>query len=341
MKISRYLTVLFLPVLFCITACSEGKPKETVIENVYATISIDTTYTDAKGFVLASTFHNGKYYVFCGENMYVMKQNGVMESIEKITLHTDLFNQIPDYRIKVEDDGNIIIRYLGYEYDRVFEFNKREWIKVPADNIIYEDESYIIERESYGEFGGLVYFRDKATGAKYEALCPYGIKVNYFQNKYYVTSYLAHLSGFSSIIEIEDPHLLHSASPEQARRTGEIETLPYIQDNKEFLKKGSKVIFNKIGMRIHTTFVHKGRLLIVYTEGNPALYTKQENMVHIAAVTSGELEPVYTFKPKMRMKYDGTLSDGSQFLSFNAEDGDFGFIHITSEKVAIHYMLGR
>jgi len=340
MKINRYLTVVFILVLLYITACSEGKPKETVIENVYATISIDTTYTDIRGYVLSSTFHNGKYYVFCGENMYVMKQNGVAESVESITLITDRVYQVPDYRIKVKDDGNIVIRYIDGKYDRIFDFNSREWLKVPVDNKIYEDDKYIVERESYGEFGGLVYFIDKATGAKYEALCPYGIMVNYFQNKYYVTSYLAHMIDYSSIIEIEDPHLLHSATPEQAQRIRETGFSTYIRDNEEQLWKGSKLIFDKSEIRIHTTFVHKGRLLIVYTE-NTTSYEGQENKVYIAAVTSRELEPIYAFKPKMRMKYNGILSDGSQFLSFNTEDGDFGFIHVTSEKIDIHYMLRR
>lgn len=336
MKTIFYLLFFTFLLLTINTACQN---KVSAIENEYAAITVDTAYTDVKGFVLSSTFHNGKYYVFCGEKLYTMRQNGMLESVENITLLSDHPNGIPDYRIRLRNN-KVQIRRLLQEYDFIFDFATREWMKAPADNTIYEDDNYIISRKSYGEFGGFVYFTDKKTGAKYETLCLCDIMANYFQNKYYITSYLPHKSGFSSIIEIDNPHSLSLATPEKIERMEETYLSTYIDENKEQLHSGSRIILDKSEIQIHATFIHKGRLLAIYTVGSPGIYS-QENSVYIGAITKGELNPIYTFSPKMHVKYEHQLPDEGQFLSFNTQDGVFGFINITPEKISIHYMLNK
>ncbi len=72
----------------------------------------------------------------------------------------------------------------------------------------YEDENYIVTSECHGEFGGEIYFKNKKDGTATVgyATCP--VIINKIDNKYYLTTSLAHLGGFYGFYEIDDPREL-------------------------------------------------------------------------------------------------------------------------------------
>ena len=76
------------------------------------------------------------------------------------------------------------------------------------DSILYEDSIYTVRRTCHGEWGGSIWFRNKTTGVEYAcaATCP--VMVNKINGKYLVITSLAHLVGFSEIIEIQNPEAM-------------------------------------------------------------------------------------------------------------------------------------
>jgi hypothetical protein len=80
---------------------------------------------------------------------------------------------------------------------------ERDFIK--RDTAFFEDETYLVRKTCSGEWGGTIWFKNKISGIEYscEATCP--VIVNKLNGKYYVTSTLAHMFGFSEVIEISRP----------------------------------------------------------------------------------------------------------------------------------------
>lgn len=72
----------------------------------------------------------------------------------------------------------------------------------------YEDDNYKVYCGCVGEFGGAVYFEDKKSGNIHstESTCP--IMIDCRDGVYYITSTLAHLSGFTSLKSIDNPQTL-------------------------------------------------------------------------------------------------------------------------------------
>jgi hypothetical protein len=71
--------------------------------------------------------------------------------------------------------------------------------------VFFEDDAYTVTRTCSGEWGGTIRFTDKKTKIEYscESICPVSVSKN--DGAYIVTSSLAHLSGSTEIITIEDP----------------------------------------------------------------------------------------------------------------------------------------
>jgi len=86
------------------------------------------------------------------------------------------------------------------------------------ETAFYEDGHYIVYRKCRGEWGGVVIFENKQSGNKYicEATCP--VTINRFNDVYYVTNTLHHLSAFTEILEIRNPEKLRSATTEDMLR---------------------------------------------------------------------------------------------------------------------------
>lgn len=71
------------------------------------------------------------------------------------------------------------------------DFTKAGWILI-----------VLVSKSCRGEFGGTIKFKSKKTGIEYccASTCP--VVVNKVSGKYIVTNTLAHMRGFSELIEI-------------------------------------------------------------------------------------------------------------------------------------------
>lgn len=132
----------------------------------------------------------------------------------------------------------------------------------------YEDENYIVKDSCRGEFGGFVYFINKETKKVNvtSATCPSSLlKIN---GKFYLTTSIAHMSGFSAIYEITDPNELTEFK---------------ITDSEEvkFFKKksdtGTKKLYESIGRTILLTFLYNNELYFITSDSDGTFLTKRKN----------------------------------------------------------------
>lgn len=113
----------------------------------------------------------------------------------KISVPKDLTNSYRDLFIK--NDSIFAVEYWNkntYYYNE----QKKQFIKSKqAEDIIFENEEYIIYSADFGEFGGYTWFKEKESKMEF-ALQMYFNDVSLFDNKFI-------LSNSNLIIEIADP----------------------------------------------------------------------------------------------------------------------------------------
>lgn len=142
------------------------------------------------------------------------------------------------------------------------------------EGFLYSDSKYEIWSTCDGERGGKVYFKNKENAKTYVTPATCAVSVNKIKNKYYLSNSLAHLSGFSDVLEIVDPQKLN----------------PYHLDKKVFKKitvagsenlstTGSKKIVDSSAVLIRTSFVYNNKLYSILTdnEGKKNTISEIEN----------------------------------------------------------------
>lgn len=155
----------------------------------------------------------------------------------------------------------------------------------------YEDDYFVVQDSCRGEFGGAIEFKNKQTGKIYvaKATCPSSlIKLN---GKYYLTTSLAHLSGFSEIHEISNPHKLEELNANDSF-------------NEKFLKKkstkGLKQLYKNIGGTILLTFPYQDKLYFITSDRDGTYLTKRKDSVLIKIKKLLDYK-VFTFETQIKI----------------------------------------
>ena len=130
----------------------------------------------------------------------------------------------------------------------------------------YEDDQYVVDKTCSGEWGGTILFRNKRTEAvrMANATCPVAVVKVY--GKYVVTASLAHLSGFSEVLEIANPDNL--SVPTVSKQGLQI-------DGKS--KKGTIQLLDSIGVLALGSFLQDGALRFVVTDFGTTYLAKIEH----------------------------------------------------------------
>ena len=124
---------------------------------------------------------------------------------------------------------------------------------------LFEDDSYISFCDSKYEWGGTVYFYNKATGEMFFTKSTDANTIYVNEGKYYILSELGHIGGNSALKEISNPELLTPISLEEIRkhpRSSEISAV--LKDDKSNASR-NVFFFRRIGL--YSTFNYKGRTI--------------------------------------------------------------------------------
>lgn len=128
---------------------------------------------------------------------------------------------------------------------------------------LFEDSNYISFCDCHGEWGGTVYFYNKATEKIYftEATCANSILMK--DNKYFILSKLGHKMGHSDLKTIANPDKLSSTNLQSINKRFQGEALGYSDKSNEI-----KTIFKYSEIEIFSSFVYQGRTIYLVYWGN-------------------------------------------------------------------------
>lgn len=215
--------------------------------------------------------------------------------------------------------------------DTVLNENYRRTIKnlnLGTNNVFFEDSLYTVKKTCFGEWGGSIWFKNKKSGIEYSctATCP--VVVNKIHNKYYVTASLAHLVGFSEIIEINNPDSMEIFKmPEPRYKKGKLRVYDP-GDSESKSNKGTKILVDSVGVITMYSFVYKEQLVHILYDYKRTFLSKIEKnkFVTIDTIYNGRL-------PMSNSEVYNTENSGLIIL-FN-EEKNKGFLEIKDNKITI------
>lgn len=196
---------------------------------------------------LISLFENGKFACF------------EVNSLERNLSLEKQLNSKHFYRHWIVDN-----KLLAHTKNQTFIWDDKKWIEFKSilflknQPKLFDDNEFIVFGDCHGEWGGTIYFQDKATNRVYftESTCANTVTKN--NGGYQVLSHLGHGMGFSEIKTIPDPRKLSEANPSQINNTYKGQALGYVDTSNAFTKK-----LDLYGIQIFSTFENSERQLFI------------------------------------------------------------------------------
>jgi hypothetical protein len=202
----------------------------------------------------------------------------------------------------------IINNHLGgLSGNKIYLWNGENWIKskdtfpLKDHPKLFEDNEFVVYGDCHGEWGGTVYFYEKATGKTFftESTCSNTITKS--KEGYQVLANLGHMEGSCDIKVIADPRRLSLTQPNEINKTIKGEALGYTDKSNAFKKK-----FDLYGVQIFSTFFYENRELYI---------VNLEDLTFIAEIKDNNIEIVhplffndlYTHNPITTSNGDYTL----------------------------------
>lgn len=191
----------------------------------------------------------------------------------------------------------------------------------------FEDENYVVRKTCSGEWGGSVYFKSKKSGVEYacSATCP--VIINKLNNKYYLTNMLAHLSGSSEIVEIENPDLMSVAEPPKQFRTEGFVIVPIGSDEQQSTK-GTHKVTDSIGVLVIGSFPYKNELFHIVTDFNGT---------YLCSIENNRFRTMDTVSKVSLWSYDQEVKvtkDNHYIIPFASDEAN-GYIDVVDNKISI------
>ncbi|MFN8291370.1 MAG: hypothetical protein U0U70_14025 [Chitinophagaceae bacterium] len=145
----------------------------------------------------------------------------------------------------------------------------------------YNDSSYYVHACSAGEWGGAVFFWNKKTNKTFSYPATDVQQVLKFKGDYIVSSFLAHMSGLSDYLSINDPTKLYELKDEKQKTfCNWYMEADSIKDKKLFdtiTPPGVKYYSDKFTTRTLTVFPYDDTLYSIYCTDSATILAKHVN----------------------------------------------------------------
>lgn len=200
-------------------------------------------------------------------------------------------------------------------------------VKVDKDNI-FEDSVYIVSKSCSGEWGGTIKFKNKQTGIEYSAASTCPVVVNKLNNKYYITNTLAHMGGFSEILEISHPDSLEIFKLPKPRSKKGKTVIRYVGDDESKTTKGTRKLLDSIGILTLASFPYQEKLFHIVTNFEKTFLAKIENnkFVTIDAISDKDIR---TYDPEVFKTKD------NHFIVLFSNQDVKGYFDIFENKILV------
>ena len=224
---------------------------------------------------------------------------------------------------------------LGQEKFIIKEFVKQDNLpylnksdsKVNRNNI-FEDSLYIVSKSCSGEWGGTIKFKNKITGIEHSAASTCPVVVNKLNDRYYVTNTLAHLSGFSEILEISNPDSMTVFELPKPRAKKGKRIFRYVGDDESKSTKGTKQLVDSIGVLTLASFPFNGKLYHIVTDFKKTFLTKIEENKFVTIDTVSE-KTLWTYNPAVFVSESGHL-----LVWFENQESE-GYLDIFENQITV------
>jgi hypothetical protein len=190
---------------------------------------------------------------------------------------------------------------------------------------LFEDNEFIVFGDCHGEFGGTVYFFDKASKETYfsESTCANSVLKK--DGNYLVLAHLGHMMGSSEIKSISDPRKLTKVKKSEINKTKDGQPLGYTDKSGAYQK-----LLDIYGIQLFSTFKYSEReLYIIYLNEITFLAEIEGNEIRIVHPLFNN--EIYTHDPVTNSYGDYTLMN----LDFygTALDKEVSVIIIDQNKI--------
>jgi hypothetical protein len=196
------------------------------------------------------------------------------------------------------------------------------------DSVFFQDDNYLVRKSCSGEWGGSVWFKNKRTGIEYScnSTCP--VVINKFRDKYIVTNTLAHLIGFSEIIEIENPDSMTIFKLPEPRAKKRKMIYRYVGDNESKSTIGTKKLLDSIGVLTLASFPYNGQLYHIVTDFRKTFLTEIENKKFVSIDTISN-ESLWTYDPEV------IRTKANHYVIYFSNDKVNGYIDLIDNKIDV------
>jgi hypothetical protein len=145
----------------------------------------------------------------------------------------------------------------------------------------YNDSIYHIYACSVGEWGGAVFFWNQKTNKTFSYPATSVQQVLKFKGNYIVSSFLAHLSGFSDYLSIKDPEKLYELKDEKQKTYCnwymEVDSIKNKKLTDTLTPPGTKYYADEFTTRTMVMFPYKDSLYSIYCTDSATILAKHVN----------------------------------------------------------------
>ena len=213
------ITLLIVLLIFFV-GCKKKQPPQNCIEYIDSLeINLDGNKLKTVLIDLAQENNIRPYSLFYDEHLIVLNKKGSfyafwLDCFERDKIYESMLNTINFKKAFVAFDElyGVDSKNQAFKFDNI----AHKWINLSYDlpfynsASIYENKKYLCYSVCHGEFGGTVFFYNKSTEKITFVPATCVVSIMEFQDGgFYIVSNLAHLSGTSDIIKIENPDLLY------------------------------------------------------------------------------------------------------------------------------------
>lgn len=344
--------VLFIATYFAATAyCSDRPGRVTHFKNKYVSIDFDTVYVDCDLDLGSMILLDDTYYIF-SRRMFDMtnfrdwtdKFYAFSKTGERLS-ETDISQVFNSYYYLHCQNDTLVARIGSRKRAKTLYFDKHKQNWKPfreAESPLFEDETYYVTSSCSGEWGGTVFFRDKRSGTIYEGSSTCPVKVTEYKGKYYVSNFLGHMRGHSTLYEIEDPRNMSIYTGDRPKADNLINQREC--KSTEGMKKWLDIIGRSRTMELLSSFVRNNRLLHLYSDNNDVYICQlADGDSVIDEAKNSRIQHVYRFKTPMSnnpwIKFSRT---NYHQLHLHTDQSDVGVImEITPSTIFVHYIIRK
>lgn len=174
----------------------------------------------------------------------------------------------------------------------------KEIKKEKLGNLVFEDENYKVFENCYGEFGGMILFKDKHDGNCYYFQSVCFRQIEFVNGKYIILSSLDHFFGSTSISIIDNPKDLKLFDD----KNFEDKTIFEIQE-KYSSNIGDKII-DTVGITINMIIPYQNELYIIYS-------SSQDDCSYLGKFINSKLKMIDTLFTRS-LYYGGIVSNNNR-----------------------------